>query len=320
MPSRAAPTIPTEPAPIEDTSPPTDPFAPDTAANARATIQVTDDQIVAGQALRVVYIGPNMDTVELAYRKVHTERGHSVHYVRTVAHVAQLNLAPDVAVINPLVLTPQGIDGACALQAIVPASTVIVALFTTLGSSHTMFTRHALAGRCHPRMLLHYPNPNVQAADIIGQMDRLARGHGGGHQVRTTGHLPPSLIPTDAEKELGQVLSENSDQCRSADDSLTFARLLYAASVNADWSTWGDLASTLGFAEGHVKNTKAKIGRVLTTEVLPDRAEVGVPRQRPNKGGQPTWRIAEFTRFVTEHRSFIRAYCEHHLAYPPVAA
>ena len=257
--------------------------------------------------VRLAYVGPNMDLAERAYRPVHTRLGHDTQYVRTVSEVASLPLVPDVVVINPLVITTQGIDGACALQAVIPRSTLMVALYTSLGSSHAMYTRHALGGHCHPRMLLHYPNPVLRPEDIVSRVDALARRRGGGAQVSTTGHLPSTLTVGCARTGLGELLAEESRSKRSAEGSLTFARLLYVAASDSSWKTWKDLANLLDFAEGHVKNTKARLGQRLRSTVLPDQPEAGSPTHG-------TWRIAEFTRFVTEHRSFIRAYCEHHLA------
>lgn len=265
----------------------------------------------ARRAIRVAYVGPNMDVFEAAYQPVHQALGHSIEYVRTVGELPSLSPKPDVVVINPLVVTPFGVDGACAVHEVVSEETVIFVIYTNIGASHTMYTRHALAGRCHPRMLLHYPSIHLDRNDIIDEMDRLVRGAGGGPQIRTTHQLPPSLIHGLNRKDLGRVLLENVEQSRSARDSLTFASLLYVAALNSHWATWGDLAGLLGFGIGHVKNTKARIGRILTEEVLPDEAAVGAPKL-PTGTGQ-RWSIAEFTRFVTEHRSFIRAYCEHHL-------
>ncbi len=254
--------------------------------------------------LRVIYIGPNMDLAEAAYREEHKALGHDTRHLRSVGDVKLLQPTPDVVVINPLVITSEGIEGACALQAVVPATTVIVALYTSLGISHAMFTRHALAGHCHPRMLLHYPDPALKPVDILTRIDRLARRKGGGAQIADTGHLPASLTDSGRRTGLGELLVQESGTRRSASDSLTYGRLLYTAATDSTWTTWGDLAQLLGFAEGHVKNTRTNLGKALRSSVLPE-AGVPLPKQE--------WRIPEFTRFVTEHRSFIRAFCEHHL-------
>ena len=264
--------------------------------------------------LRFAYVGPNMDLVMAAYSTDHRTYNHEAQHVRSVSSVNNLRPLPDVVLVNPMVITVDGVPGACALQEIVSPDTLIVALYTSLGSSHSMFTRHALSGCCHPRMLLHYPTPPLTATDVVGKIDQMTRGRGGGPAIDTTGHLPNELSDGLEATDLGALLAEEADNHRSK-ESLTYARLLYAAAVDTTWSTWGDLANILGFALGHVKNTKAKLGRDIRTRVMPVRShEVGVPPEMRN-----TWRIAEFTRFVTEHRSFIRAYCEHHLGMTPPA-
>ena len=260
----------------------------------------------ADSMVRLAYVGPNMDLAERAYRPVHVEMGHATRYVRTVSDVARMRLVPDAVVINPLVSTPVGIDGACAMQAVVPNTTLIVALFTSVGSAHAMYTRHALAGGCHPRMLLHYPDPMLTAEDVVTKVDVLVRGNGGGPPVSTTGHLPEPLVAGSTRTGLGVLLTEECRSKRSANGSLTWARLLYVAATDSTWKTWKDLANLLDFAEGHVKNTKARLGKELKSSVLFDQPLAGVP------GSRDAWTIAEFTRFVVEHRSFIRAYYEHH--------
>lgn len=260
------------------------------------------------QSLRVVYVGPNMDVFLGAYQSSHDKYGHTTEYIPNVAAVGQLQPAPDVAVISPMVLTPDGVDGACALQAALTDETLIVAIYTTLGPSHSMYARHALGGRCHPRMLLHYPNIKLDAGEIVATIDRLGRHDNPDRSIHTTGYLPRDLQPHCSRKDLGQILSENIEASRSANDSLTFARLLHEAATNRTWSTWGELAFTLGFGEGHVKNTKARIGHILTEEVLVGDSDVGAPDQATR-----LWRIGQFVRFVTEHQSFIRAYCQNHL-------
>ena len=259
--------------------------------------------------LRIAYVGPNMDLVQAAYRDDHEQPSHETMHVRSVPDVRLLHPMPDVVVLNPMVVTTEGVAGACALQAIVPANTLIVAIYSSLGNSHTMYTRHALAGDCHRHMLLHYPSPTLQSERVVNKIDRMARAHGGGPRIDTTGHLPDELTAASGTTNLGRLLFEDSQNHRS-ETSLTYARLLYVAAVDPTWATWRDLANQLGFAEGHVKNVKAKLGRAIHSRVLPGRAQdVGVPLDQ-----RKAWRIAEFTRFVTEHRSFIRAYCEHHLS------
>ena len=268
---------------------------------------------VGSPTLRITYVGPNMELFQAAYRSDHHRFHHESRYVRTVADLRLMRPMPDVVLISPLVITPAGIRGACAAQAILPPSTLLVVLYNSLGSSHAMYCRHALAGNCHPRILLHYPTPALTATDVVARIDTVARGRGGGPQVATTGHLPGELTLGRETTDLGRLLSDDTDSHRN-NASLTFARLLHAAAVDPTWATWKDLANRLGFAEGHVKNTKAKLGRHIRNEVMVRHSatdpstHVGVPRDQ-----RAAWRIAEFTRFVTEHRSFIRAYCEHHL-------
>lgn len=258
--------------------------------------------------LRIAYVSQNMDVARAAYMAEHVYLNHETVHIRSAAEIRRMHLKPDVIVINPLVMTTHGIEGPCAAQEILSPSTLIVVLYPSLGSSHTVYTRHALNGKCHPRMLLHYPSPFLRSGDVVKKIDQMARGKGGGPLIDTTGHIPRELTHGPLAFDLGELILTNAYKHRNG-DSLTYGRLLYAAAVDTTWGAWKDLAARLGFAEGHVKNVKARLGRDIRSLVeARTSTEIGVPRDQ-NKA----WRIVEFTRFVTEHRSFIRTFCEHHL-------
>ncbi len=254
--------------------------------------------------LRIAYVGQNMDIARAAYMAEHVYLNHETHYVKSVADIRHLQPRPDVIVINPLVITTNGIEGPCAAQNVVAPHTLIVVLFPSLGSSHTVYYVHASKGNCHPRMLLHYPSQSLSATDVVNKIDQMARGKGGGRLIDTTGHIPSELAFGRHAFDLGDLIATNAD--KHSNGELTYGRLLYAAAVDPTWGAWKDLAARLDFAEGHVKNVKGRLGREIRKRVKA--TDIGVPRSQAT-----TWPLVEFTRFVTEHRSFIRTFCENHL-------
>ncbi len=237
--------------------------------------------------IRVGYVGPNMDLALGAYRGEHQARGHQIEYYSNPDHLPKAPF-PDVVVIGPLQEGNGRIEGPCLVSGFVPPTTLIVAIGTAQGRSHAMWIKHALDGHCHRRILIHYPRPNCHARQIVEQVDRAARQSG--DLFRTTGAIPEPLLLNGASMDLGQLMD---------DPSLT--ELLFLAATDRDWSTWSQLARKLGLAEGTTKNRMSKVGRLaFDGGLLPSGANES---QR--------FRAADFVRFVTEHRSFIRAYYQH---------
>jgi hypothetical protein len=153
-----------------------------------------------------------------------------------------------------------------------------------------MFVAHALSGRCHPKMLLHYPAPQLQPDDVVREIDDLARGLGGGPKVRSVAPLPGALLPfVGAKMNLGDLMARE----------VTMARLLFVASKYRNWSKVEDLSGQLSFTEGTTKNLKSRLKKELVASgLLPSDID---------------WSMSQFARFVVEQESFILSFGAHHL-------
>ncbi|MGI9596619.1 MAG: hypothetical protein ACR2QK_10690 [Acidimicrobiales bacterium] len=268
-------------------------------------------QAVAGRSpsssLRFAYVGPSMGLAKAAYAPWHEQRGHSCEYYRSAVQIPA-NPAPDVVVHAPLDRTVDGLVGACAIAMMVPKTTLLVAIFSTVGYSHAMFVKHALGGDCHPRMLLHYPNPKLRGEDVVERMARAASSY---DAVTTTAPLPTALCLDGVVSDLGQIMAENR----------RMAELLYLGATDRDWSQWKDLATRLHLADGTIKNLNAKLRDRLIEAGIVNRtrpmAAIGPGDNGMDADGGPpsknTWTAGQLVRFCTEHRSFILAYGQSHL-------
>lgn len=238
-------------------------------------------------AIRIGYVGPSMDLAHAAYRDGHRLLGHVVEYYLSPGH---LPMSPplDVVITAPLVWKNGRMEGPCLLSLCLPPTTLIVALATVEGPSHAMFVKHALGGRCHPRILVHYPVPTFAAVDFVERIDVVCRRPGPVAEVVCA--IPDALDLRSAKKDLGQIMS---------DTKLT--EFLYVAATDRSWSTWRELADKLGFSEGTIKNKMSQFGRLA--------AKAGLTN--PKADPQSKYRAADFVRYIQEHQSFIRAYAQH---------
>lgn len=236
--------------------------------------------------LRIAYIGPTMDLFLKAYAEEHHALGHDIELLLRPEQIRAIVPGPDVVVSSPLARRNGRIAGSCLLHTLVQPTTLIVALFTSEGASHAMFAHHALGGRCHPRMLLHCPDPSLSADHVVAKIDFAARG-GASPRATATASLPSVYLLDGVAKDLGQLLTEDQQ----------LAEFLYRAAIDPTWSTWGDLASLLHVSEGSLKNRMSKFGKQAAKAGL-------VP-------ADVTWTMGQFVRFVTEHRSFIQAHRYH---------
>lgn len=260
-------------------------------------------------SLRFAYVGPSLGLARAAYAPWHDARGHSCEYYRSAGQLPR-NPAPDVVVHAPLDRTVEGLVGSCAISKMVPKTTLLVPIFSTVGYSHAMFVRHALAGDCHPRMLLHYPNPKLTGGDVVELMARTATR---GDALLTTEALPSALCLHGMVDDLGRIMAENR----------RMAELLYLGATDRDWSQWKDLADKLHLADGTIKNLNARLrDRLIAARILSGiRPYRGAPAggngaavgHAPAPPGKATWTAGQLVRFCTEHRSFILAYGQSHL-------
>jgi hypothetical protein len=139
-------------------------------------------------------------------------------------------------------------------------------------------------------MLLHYPDPQLQADDVVGEIDDLARGLGGGPPIRSVAPLPLALLPYVGEStDLGELMARE----------VLMARLLFVSAKYRNWSRVEELGRRLNLAEGTTKNLKSRLKRELvSSEIVPRDIE---------------WTMSQFTRFVVEQESFILSFGAHHL-------
>lgn len=236
--------------------------------------------------LRIAYVGPGMDLAMAAYAAVHVALHHEVDYFPGPDQVPRAP-SPDVVFIAPLPIRNGRIEGPCLVSGLVPSTTLIVALATTQGHSHAMFVKHALGGRCHQRILVHYPRPGFTAEDLVSRVDAVARQEG-----PTAGSLcgvPDFLDLREAKLDLGQIMEDQ-----------TLSDFLYVAATDPDWSSWKELAELVGYSEGTVKNRMSTFGKKAEAAGL-------IPPRDPDG----KYRIGAFLRYITEHRSFIRAHAQH---------
>lgn len=240
------------------------------------------------RGVRVAYVGPNMDLAMAAYLPHHRNVGHEVEYYVTPDHLP-VSPPQDVVVIAPLASRNGRIEGPCLVSSLVPPTTLIVALATVEGPAHAMFVKHAFGGRCHNRILVHYPRPGFRGSDFVGKLDAAIRRPGPVAEAMCG--VPESLDLTHATVDLGQIL-----------DDPTLTDFLYVAATDRHWSTWNELAVKLHLSEGTVKNRMTKFGQTATEAGL-------IPANTDRKH---KFRAGEFVRYVTEHRSFIQAYAQHH--------
>ncbi len=258
-------------------------------------------------SLRFAYVGPSMGLARAAYAPWHDARGHSAEYYPSAAQIPR-NAAPDVVVHAPLERTDDGLVGSCVISRLVPDTTLLVPIFPTVGHAHAMFVKHALSGDCHPRMLLHYPNPGLTGEDVV---ERMAKAAISNDARVTTAPLPAALCLDGVACDLGRIMAENR----------RMAELLYLGATDRDWSQWKDLSDRLHLADGTIKNLNAKLrDRLLEARIIPQgKPSGGLPSSTNGSAAsqgqscRTTWTAGQLVRFCTEHRSFILAYGQSHL-------
>jgi hypothetical protein len=148
-----------------------------------------------------------------------------------------------------------------------------------------MWIRHALNEHCHPRILIHYPNPTYTGKELIYQIDQAVRREG--PIAKTTWGIPEHLDLAGVTADLGELM-----------ENPAWGEFLYVAATNPNWANWQDLALELSLVAGTVKNRMSSFGRRAV--------EVGLLPMNDGK-----FRAGQFVRYVTEHRSFIRAHYQH---------
>lgn len=233
-------------------------------------------------------MGPVMDLIMEAYKPAHEKSSHEVLYhLKNADHIAGV-ARPDIVFCSPLAMAEDSMEGCCSVSRFVDDGTLVVALFASVDKSNAMFTVHARSGDCHSNMLLHYPRPENTVEDVIGVVDDAARRRSS-PKVEASYPLPKALIPP-YQRDIGSIMREKPD----------LQEFLYRAALDSNWSTWGQLANILGMAEGSVKNKKLAFHKELI--------EAGCV-----ESGK--WSVGDFVRYMTEHRTFVRAYAESHLEF-----
>lgn len=214
-------------------------------------------------------------------------RGHSVTVVDSVDDVP-LSPLPDVIVHEPLEKCSYGVAGSCALASRFPEQTLLLAVFCDIGPSRAMFLHHAMAGRCHPRMLLHWPgNDDWWEEEGQGLMERAVAREPIVERVAVF----PSDLDFKADCDLGVLM-----------DRKGFRDFLHLAAVHTDWGSFADLDKLLNVAKGVSKNTSSKLGTEL--------------KRRGLVAADRDWTAQRLKGLVSSHRSFILAYGQGHLGLP----
>lgn len=244
--------------------------------------------------LTVAYVGPNMNLAHAAYAAAHTEAKHKVAFFNVNEFRSANDWHHGIVVVAPLVPQTGSVAGPCYLSTFLPETTLIVAIGIAQGASHAMWVKHALEGRCHARIVIHYPTGRIDPKKFVDSIEQLANADTtSGERFYERHRLPAELSRQvdGASQDLGQMM-----------EARRFRRILdEAAKVDDEheWESWADLAKKVGVTPGTLKNHVAEFGRIAAASgLLTSQNATGI-------------RVASFVRFAISNRWFIWAYMHH---------